>query len=167
MIALIAALTPDRVIGRDNAMPWHIPDDLRHFKRTTRGKPVIMGRRSFESIGRPLPERTNIVLSRDPDCAAPGCQVVNDPEAALSAAGDGDEIMVIGGAAIYELFLPRAERLYLTWIQATIDGDTLFPAIEPEAWRVIDTNEQQPGPGTPYPLVFQTLQRIDTPNGTR
>ncbi|MDN3516083.1 dihydrofolate reductase [Aquisalimonas lutea] len=163
MIALIAALTPDRVIGRDNGLPWHIPDDLRHFKRLTRGKPVIMGRRNYLSIGRPLPERTNIVLSRSQDFEAPGCRVVDTPEAAVEAAGDAGEIMVIGGAEIYRLFLPRAQRMYLTWVETDLTGDTHFPAYDTAAWRVADEQRQPPGEGTPYALCYQTLERCPEP----
>lgn len=163
MIALIAALTPDRVIGRDNELPWRIPDDLRHFKRLTRGKPVIMGRRNYLSIGRPLPDRTNIVLTRQPAFEAPGCRVVGTPEAALEAAGDADEIMVIGGAEIYRLFLPQAQRMYLTWVEADLTGDIHFPAFDPTDWRVTGEQRQPPGEGTPYALCYQTLERRREP----
>lgn len=159
MISLIAALTPDYVIGRDNDLPWRIPDDLRHFKRTTRGKPVIMGRKNHLSIGRPLPDRHNIVMTRQQDFIAPGCTVVVSVEGALEAAGDADEIMVIGGAEIYRLFLPRADRLYLTWVHADLAGDTVFPELNPEDWVSVHDERQPPGEGSPYALHFQTLER--------
>ncbi|SEO93314.1 dihydrofolate reductase [Aquisalimonas asiatica] len=159
MISLIAALTPDHVIGKGNDLPWRIPDDLRHFKRTTRGKPVIMGRRNYLSIGRPLPDRHNIVMTRNPDFQAPGCTVVADADAALTAAGDAREVMIIGGAEIYRLFLPRADRLYLTWVHTAIDGDTWFPAFDAHDWQVIDERHQAPDDNTPFPLHFQTLAR--------
>lgn len=159
MISLIAALTPDHVIGKGNDLPWRIPDDLRHFKRTTRGKPVIMGRKNHLSIGRPLPDRHNIVMTRDPDFQAPGCTIAADADAALAAAGDADEVMIIGGAEIYRLFLPRADRLYLTWVHTVIDGDTWFPTFEQTDWRVIDDHHQAPDDNTPYSLHFQTLDR--------
>ncbi|MFV8834599.1 type 3 dihydrofolate reductase [Aquisalimonas sp.] len=159
MISMIAALTPDHVIGKGNDLPWRIPDDLRHFKRTTRGKPVIMGRRNYLSIGRPLPDRHNIVMTRNPDFQAPGCTIVADADAALAAAGDASEIMIIGGAEIYRLFLPRADRLYLTWVHTAIEGDTWFPDFEQSDWQVIDERHQAPDDNTPHALHFQTLER--------
>lgn len=159
MISMIAALTPDHVIGKGNDLPWRIPDDLRHFKRTTRGKPVIMGRRNYLSIGRPLPERHNIVMTRDPAFQADGCSIAADADAALAAAGDAEEVMIIGGAEIYRLFLPRADRLYLTWVHAAIDGDTWFPTFHETDWQVVDERQQAPDDNTPYPLHFQTLDR--------
>ena len=161
MISLIAALTPDHVIGKSNDLPWRIPDDLRHFKRTTRGKPVIMGRRNYLSIGRPLPERHNIIMTRDPDFRADGCTVTHSLDEALAAAGDAEEIMIIGGAEIYREFLPRADRLYLTWVDTTVEGDTFFPALQSKQWRLVEENEQTPGEGSPYRLCFQTLERAE------
>ena len=159
MISLIAALTPDHVIGRDNDLPWRIPDDLRHFKRTTRGKPIVMGRKNYLSIGRPLPERQNIIMTRQADFQAPGCDIVRSADEALAAAGNAHEIMIIGGAEIYRLFLPRADRLYLTWVHAGIDGDTFFPDIDAEQWTSIQDEHQPAGEGSPYALHFQTLER--------
>ncbi|HEY5790823.1 MAG TPA: dihydrofolate reductase, partial [Gammaproteobacteria bacterium] len=127
-LALIAALDRNRLIGRDNALPWHLPADLQHFKRLTLGKPVLMGRRTWESLGRPLPGRHNIVLSRDPAFRAEGATVVGSLDAALEAAGDAAEAMVIGGAAFYATMLPRARRLYLTEVDGEFDGDAWFPA---------------------------------------
>ncbi len=158
-ISLIAALTPDRVIGRNNDLPWRIRSDLRHFRRLTVGKPVIMGRRNHESIGRPLPERRNIIITRDPAFRAEGCLVAHSPEQALALAGDAEEIMIIGGAEIYAVFFPLADRLYLTWVQADISGDTRFPAFNADEWKVVEEQRQEPGPDTPYPLVYQTLDR--------
>jgi dihydrofolate reductase len=114
------------VIGRDGRLQWHLPDDLKHFKRVTLGKPVIMGRRTWESIGKPLPGRRNIVMSRDPDLDAPGCTIVDTVDAALAAAGPAEEVMVIGGAQIYAAFQPRAGRIYLTRVVAAVDGDAHF-----------------------------------------
>lgn len=159
MISLIAALTPDYVIGQGNALPWRIPADLRHFKQTTLGKPVIMGRRNYLSIGRPLPDRQNIVVTRQLGFHAPGCEVAGDLEEALQAAGGAPEIMIIGGAEIYRAFLPRADRLYLTWVETRIPGDTWFPEFHPEHWTVTAEHHQRAGDDTPYPLHFQTLDR--------
>ncbi len=140
-LALIVAMAENRVIGRDNGLPWRIPADLRHFKATTMGKPVIMGRKTFQSIGRPLAGRTNIVISRDPTFAADGAAVVRDFQAALectdrAAARAGiEEIMVIGGAEIYALALARADRIYLTEVHRAVDGDVRFPEIDRDQWR--------------------------------
>ena len=129
-ISLIAALAKNRVIGKDNVMPWHMPADLQHFKMVTLGKPVIMGRKTFESIGRPLPGRKNIIISRDDTFQPEGVEVVHSPEQALFAAGDVAEVMIIGGGQIYQHFLPMATDLYLTFIDAEPDGDAWFPVID-------------------------------------
>ncbi|MEH6532530.1 MAG: type 3 dihydrofolate reductase [Photobacterium frigidiphilum] len=126
-ISMIAAMAKDRVIGKDNAMPWHLPADFAWFKKSTLGKPIVMGRKTFESIGRPLPGRLNIVISRNPAFSVEGVTVVADIEAAKHAAGDIEELMVIGGGSIYEGCLPSADRLYLTFIDLDVDGDTCFP----------------------------------------
>jgi len=134
-LALVAAMARNRVIGRDNALPWHIPEDLRRFRTLTLGKPVLMGRRTFESIGRALPGRENWVLSRDPHYAAEGCRVFRSLAAALAAAG-AREVMVIGGAELFRDTLPRARRMHLTLIDAEIPGDTLFPEFDPREWEI-------------------------------
>ncbi len=126
-IAIVVAMAANRVIGRDNQLPWHLPADLKHFKQLTLGKPVVMGRKTYASIGRPLPERTNIVVTRDRDYEAPGCVVVHSLDEALAAAGEAAEVMVIGGAGIYRQVLPRTDTLYLTEVHAEFEGDTLFP----------------------------------------
>ena len=124
---MIAAMTKDRVIGKDNAMPWHLPADFDWFKRHTMGKTIVMGRKTFESIGRPLPNRRNIVITRDLAWQHQGVEVVNSIDAALSLASNEEECMVIGGGSIYKACIPKAQRLYLTFIDAQIDGDTQFP----------------------------------------
>ena len=136
-VSLVVAASKNNVIGRDGELPWHLPEDLRHFRRITTGKPVIMGRKTFESIGRPLPDRHNIVMTRDPDYAAEGCDVVESVAEALDVAGDADEVMVIGGGQVYRDFLPRADRIYMTRVQAEVQGDTRFPRIEGNAWRLV------------------------------
>lgn len=155
MISMIAALTPGYVIGRGNVLPWRIPDDLHHFKRTTRGKPVIMGRRNYLSIGRALPHRQNIVMTRQSDFQAPGCLVVGDAQAALETTAEAPEIMIIGGAEIYREFLPRADRLYLTWVATELVGDTWFPKFDPGLWTVTADRWQPSGEGTPSLCVFR------------
>jgi len=134
MISLIVAMAADRIIGMENAMPWHLPADLAWFKRQTLNKPVVMGRRTFESIGRPLPGRLNIVISRQQGTAA-GVTWASSIDEALRAAGEAEEIMVIGGGRIYEQLLSRADRLYLTHIDAEVEGDTTFPDYEPDEWQ--------------------------------
>ena len=165
-LALIVAIAENRVIGRDNRLPWRIPADLRHFKATTMGKPVIMGRKTFQSIGRPLPGRTNIVISRDPAFAADGVAVAGDFETALecanrSAARAGvDEVMVIGGAEIYAEALARADRIYLTEVHRAVDGDVHFPEIDRDQWRE-SRREDHPAPTPDGPAYsFVVLDRV-------
>ncbi len=137
-ISLIWAMTRNRVIGKDNWLPWDLPDELAFFRRVTSGKPVIMGRRTFESVNRPMPGRLNVVLSRR-GFEAPGVTVVADMDAAFSAAAadPADECFVIGGTELYAVSLPVADRLYATFIDAELDGDTFFPAFDFEGWRMV------------------------------
>ncbi|MEM7431978.1 MAG: type 3 dihydrofolate reductase [Pseudomonadota bacterium] len=132
MISLIAAVSRNGIIGSDGALPWHLPDDFKHFKALTVGKPIIMGRKTYESIGKALPDRPNIVLTRQPTFTAEDAVVVDTMEAALAAAGDAEEIMVIGGGEVYALFLERADRIYLTRVDAIVDGDAVFPELSEE-----------------------------------
>jgi dihydrofolate reductase len=140
-LALVVAVAENGVIGNANKLPWHLPADLKHFKAITWGKPVIMGRKTFQSIGRPLPGRDNIVISRSRRWDAGGVTVVPDLDTALAvaeraaAARQADEIMVIGGAQIYALTLPRADRIYYTKVHLSPAGDTLFPELDPVIWR--------------------------------
>jgi dihydrofolate reductase len=135
IVALIAAVAENGVIGRDGGLPWRLPADLRRFKALTLGKPVIMGRRTWQSIGRPLPGRRNIVVSRDPDFTAEGVEVVASLDAALDRVADVEEAMVIGGGEIYVQALPRADRLHITHVHATVAGNAHFPAIDEALWR--------------------------------
>lgn len=135
-IALIAALSSNWVIGRDNDLPWRLPQDLQRFKALTMGKAIMMGRRTFESIGRALPGRENLVVTRNRAFEAPGCRVFADIDAALAAAADCD-LMVIGGAQIYAQTISMAQRLHLTWVDAEIDGDAMFPQFDDEQWQVL------------------------------
>jgi dihydrofolate reductase len=146
-IALIVAAADNDVIGRDNALPWDLPADLAHFKRTTMGKPILMGRLTYESIGRPLPGRTNIVISRDPDYSAEGVRCVQSLEEAIELAQDiartdgGSELMVIGGAQIYALALPMASRIYLTRVHAEPAGDAFLHGIDWKDWEEVARQE--------------------------
>lgn len=154
-LAMIAAVAANGVIGVDNRMPWHLPEDLQHFKRLTLGKPVVMGRKTFDSIGRALPGRLNIVVTRDPAFAAAGVRVCHDLGAALKladrhAAIDGaDAIMVMGGAEIYAQAMACASRLYLTEIAIEVDGDARFPALAGDAWAETRRVPGSPGAGQP------------------
>ncbi len=141
MLSLVVAAGENNEIGKSGRMPWHLPADLKHFKALTLGKPVIMGRKTFEAIGKPLPGRRNIVVSRRPGYNAPGCKVTPSFTDALVQAAGVAEIMVIGGGEIYREALPRAQRIYLTRVHAHFDADTFFPAIEPMSWREVSRED--------------------------
>ena len=136
-LSLIVAMATNRTIGINNQMPWHLSADLKKFKKITMGQPIIMGRKTFESIGRPLPGRQNIIISHNPDYQQQGCLVFNDLDSALQSCAESDEVFVIGGATLYAATLIRADRLYITEIQRTFDGDTCFPEIEQDHWREV------------------------------
>jgi dihydrofolate reductase len=157
-ITLVVAYTRNRVIGRDNQMPWHLPGDLAHFKRTTLGRPILMGRKTWESIGRPLPGRQNIVITRNASYDAVGATVVGSLDAALTAAANADEIFVIGGAEIFKDALGRASRLVATEIDADIDGDTWFPALPGNEWKEIERLPQPADNGLSYSFVTYARQ---------
>ena len=137
IISLIAALDKNRLIGADNGMPWHLPADFKHFKEITMGKPVVMGRKTFESIGKPLPGRQNIVISRN-GFSADGITSVNSIDAALHSVGDIEEVMIIGGANIYHQMIDKADRMYLTHVDAECKGDAWFPEIEASSWNIVN-----------------------------
>lgn len=137
IISLIAAMDKNRLIGRENGLPWHLPEDFRHFKAVTLGKPVIMGRKTFESIGRPLPGRKNIVISRS-GFDADGIMSVSGIEEALNEVSEAEEVMIIGGANLYEQMIDRADKMYLTLVDAECDGDAWFPEYSMEDWEVSD-----------------------------
>ncbi len=158
-LSLIVAMTPEQVIGANNALPWHLPADLAYFKATTLGCPVIMGRKTHESIGRPLPGRQNIVVSRNRRLSAPGCVVAGSLEEALDMAESARELFVIGGAALYETALPHADRLYLTEVCAAIPGDTHFPPITPSEWREVSRKEHPRDARNAHDLSFRILER--------
>lgn len=159
-LALIAAYAQNRVVGIDNKLPWHLPEDLKYFKRCTSGKAIIMGRKTYESIGRPLPNRTNIVITRNPAFKADGVKVVtslNDAielAAAVNEVNGVDEIMVIGGAAIYEITLPMADRLYLTHVHAQVEGDAYFPEVDFSNWREVERADYASSETNPYDYSF-------------
>ena len=151
---MIAAMDENRLIGRDNALPWHLPADLAFFKRTTMGKPIVMGRKTWESIGRPLPGRQNIVVTRNPELSAPGCELADSIESAITLAADAAEIMLIGGAGLYTQGLPLADCLYLTRIHHRFPGgDAWFPEIG-EEWSIAEQQDFDPDQDNPYPYSF-------------
>ncbi|MDZ7803874.1 type 3 dihydrofolate reductase [Thiohalophilus sp.] len=158
-ISLIAALTPQRVIGIENRLPWRLPADMRWFRQHTLGKPIVMGRKTFESFGgKPLPKRTNIVISRDVNYRAEGAVVVHSIDEAIEAAGEVDEIMIIGGASFYEQILPRADRLYLTYVDADIEGDAWFPEFDPNEWQETERHHHPADDKNPYPHDYVILE---------
>ena len=158
MISLIAALAVDRVIGMENAMPWNLPADLAWFKRNTLNKPVVMGRLTWESIGRPLPGRKNIVISSKPG-SDDRVQWVSSVEEAIAACGDVEEIMVIGGGRVYEQFLPKAQKLYLTHIDAEVEGDTHFPDYDPDEWESVFSEFHDADAQNSHSYCFEILER--------
>ncbi|USD39643.1 type 3 dihydrofolate reductase [Ferrimonas sp. SCSIO 43195] len=159
-ISMIACMAADRVIGKDNQMPWHLPADLKHFKAVTMGKPVVMGRRTYESIGRPLPGRHNVVISRRPDYRPEGVSVVTSIEAALALLESEEELMIIGGGQLYSSLMARADRLYLTLAQMQVEGDTRFPDYNSEAWQEVERQIHPADERNCCDLHFVTLERI-------
>lgn len=161
--SLIVARARNGTIGKANGMPWHLPADLAHFKRVTLGHPVIMGRRTWDSIGRALPGRRNIVVSRSPGFAAPGAEVFSSLPDAWRAVEGSDEAFVIGGAQLYADALAQADRIYLTEIAADVGGDTFFPALAPGQWRESLLGEHPADGRNPYALRFLLLERSRSP----
>lgn len=165
IVALIVAVAENGVIGRDGKLPWRIPEDMKWFKARTAGKPLVMGRKTWESFPkRPLPGRTNIVITRDRGYRAEGAVVVATFEAALDvAAGERpDEIMVLGGAEIYRLALPQTGRIYLTRVHAAVEGDTHFPPLDPAAWRETVVAHHPSSETTPFGYSFLILDRNES-----
>jgi dihydrofolate reductase len=159
IISLIVAAADNGVIGRDNALPWHLPEDLKHFKRVTLGKPVVMGRKTFESIGRPLPGRQNIVVTRDTNYHRDGVTVVHSVDAAMAAAGGAAEILVIGGADLFRLFLPRAERVHLTRVHGDIDGDVRWTPLDEARWQRVAAQEHPADERHSHAMTFELWEK--------
>lgn len=159
-LAAIVALSKNRVIGKDNKLPWHLPADLRYFKQVTLNKTIVMGRKTYESIGRPLPLRNNIVITRDPHFDAPGCLVFNSIEEVLAAIAAEDEVMVIGGAHLYQQLLPRMDRLYLTLIHEDIEGDVFFPELNQEEWIEVSRVDHDADEKNPHRFSFVVKDRL-------
>jgi dihydrofolate reductase len=158
-IAAIFAMSDNRVIGKDNQLPWRLPADMRHFKKITMGKPILLGRKTYESIGHALPGRCNVVITRDIHFQAPGCVVANSLETALLAADYSEEIIVIGGAILYQHLLPRTHRLYMTLIHHQFDGDTYFPELNMTEWQEVEREDHHADAENQYDYSFITLDR--------
>ncbi|MCX7841889.1 MAG: type 3 dihydrofolate reductase [Clostridia bacterium] len=158
MISLIAAVARDNIIGKGNSLPWRLPADLAYFKKVTMGHKVIMGRKTFESIGKPLPGRSNVIISRDRDYKAEGCTIVNSIDEAERLCVD-EEAFIIGGAQVYEMFIDRADRLYITFIDEAFDGDAYFPNIDPSVWRQVSKTKGEKDEKNPFDYYFIIYER--------
>ena len=159
MISLIAAMSKNRVIGRGGKIPWHLPADLKHFKEITTGHPVIMGRKTYESIGHALPGRTNIVLSRTPSFNPPDAATVPSLKEALDLTRGVDEVFIIGGQSLYEQALPFADRIYLTVVNIETDGDAFFPEFNESSWEVVSREERGKDDKNPHDYAYLTYER--------
>ena len=159
-MSLVVAMARNHVIGRDNALPWRLPADLKNFKAVTWGKPILMGRKTFESIGKPLPGRDNLVLTRDRGWRAEGVIVVHSLDEALERVQDAPELAGIGGADVFRLLMPLASRIYLTRIDADIPGDTVFPPIDHSQWAEIETRQLAADERNAFGMTFVTLERV-------
>jgi dihydrofolate reductase len=163
-ISMIAAMGQNRVIGRDGNLPWHLPDDFKFFKRKTQGCPVIMGRKTFDSMGKPLPGRRNIVITRNPDLKIPGAEVVHSLENALQLVEPSEgETFIIGGSEIYRQGLEVADRIYLTLVHEAFEGDTFFPEFDESAWAVVHREDHEADDRNPHPFTFVTYERRHPP----
>jgi dihydrofolate reductase len=158
LITLIVAVADNGVIGRDNALPWHLPEDLKRFKRLTMGKPIVMGRKTYESIGKPLPGRQNIVVTRDANYRREGIIVVHGVGEAIKAAADAPEIMIIGGADLFGLFLPRAGRVHLTRVHANVDGDVRWPPLD-STWAVVGSESHGADERHAHAMTFEVWEK--------
>lgn len=160
IVSMIAAMAEDRVIGLNGQMPWHLPADLAHFKRSTMGSPVVMGRKTYDSIGRPLPGRLNIVITRNRSLVIEGCEVCQSLDEALESLPDDlEEVFIIGGQQLYEQALPLANRLYLTHISLKVDGDTRFPDYSAYRWTQLDYSEHPADEMNPWDYSFELLEK--------
>lgn len=160
MLSIIVAVADNGVIGSGNQLPWRLPEDLKRFKALSLGKPIVMGRKTFDSIGRPLPGRLNIVISRQPGLQLPGCRVVASIDEAIAAAQPAPEIVIVGGAEIYRQVLPSVRIIHLTRVHAEIAGDALFPQLQPGQWREIAQEYHPADERHAYAFTFSTLERV-------
>jgi dihydrofolate reductase len=160
LISLIAAVANNGVIGVDNSLPWRLPADLQHFKSITMGKPIIMGRRTWESLPGLLPGRRHIVITRNQDYRADGCELVHSVDEALQVVGDVPEVMIVGGGGLYRQMLSRADRLYLTLVDVDLTGDTFFPEIDWREWQEVSRNSHPADERNQYAYTFIVLNRF-------
>ncbi|WP_099351586.1 dihydrofolate reductase [Fredinandcohnia onubensis] len=161
MISLLVAMDKNQLIGKDNDLPWRLPADLAYFKRVTMGHPIIMGRKTYDSIGRPLPGRENIIVTRDTSYKAEGCKVIHSIEEIVKMNQQTDqELFVIGGAEIFKEILPYSDRLYITEINEGFDGDTYFPAFDKAKWKVISKEQGIKNEKNPYDYTFLVYEKI-------
>lgn len=158
-VSIIVAVDKNWLIGRRGGLPWRLPADLRHFKSVTTGHTVIMGRKTYESIGKPLPNRFNIVITKQKGMTIPGCEVVDSAEEALRLSPEKREIFVIGGAEIYSRFLPLVDKIYLTRIDHSFEGDIFFPEINMSEWKEIEREDMKPDEKNPYPYSFIVIKK--------
>lgn len=162
LVSIIVAAAENNVIGKNNDLLWHLPEDLRFFKHSTTGHTVIMGRKTYESVGKPLPNRRNIIITRQPDYLAAGAEIVNSLHEALAISPDREEVFIIGGAEIYRQALPITDKLYLTRVHAVFEGDAFFPEIDGEAWQLIAADKRQADEKHRYAYSFLTyLKKTD------
>ena len=159
-LTIVVAVADNGAIGKNNALLWRLPDDLKYFKAVTMGKPLIMGRKTFQSIGKPLPGRRNIVVTRQPGLRIEGCDTVDSVDAALHAAHPADEAMIVGGADIYAQVLPRVDTIYLTRVHAAPDGDVFFPRLDPSSWQEVFREEHAADARHAHAFTFSTLRRL-------
>ncbi|MEQ8289584.1 MAG: type 3 dihydrofolate reductase [Gammaproteobacteria bacterium] len=158
-LSIIVAMDRNRVIGRNEDLPWRLSADLQKFKKVTMGKPIVMGRKTHESIGRPLPGRENIILTRDPGYSSEGCTVITSIDAILDYCHDHEEIMITGGAEIYRMLMDRVHRIYLTEVHAEVEGDTYFPTINMDEWELVEREDYQADEKNEYDFSFLVLDR--------
>ena len=165
IISTIVAVAKNNVIGRNNDIPWYLPADLKYFKKTTINHHIIMGRKCFQSIGKPLPKRTNIIITRDPFFIATNCLVLNSLEEALNTAYENgeEEVFIIGGGQIYEMSKDLWDKIYLTEVDLEVEGDVFFPEIDPTAWRVLSSESHKADEKNEYDYNFKVLERIKSP----
>jgi dihydrofolate reductase len=153
------AMDKNRVIGKDNQLPWHLPEDLKFFKRTTMGHPIAMGRKTFESIGKPLPGRENVIITRNQNYEQEGCKILHSIEELLHYSQTQNELFIIGGAEIFREALPYADRLYLTQINHSFDGDTFFPSFDRNEWKLVSKEKGIKNEQNPYDYEFQIYEK--------
>ena len=159
IVSDVVAISENHVIGKDNKLLWYLPNDLKHFKVITTDHTIIMGRKTYDSVGKPLPKRRNIIVTRQ-DITIEGCEVVNSIEAALALCANEEEVFIVGGAEIYKLAMPLTNRIYLTIVHKKFDGDSFFPEINKQEWKEVSREDHQPDEKNSLPYSFVTLERV-------